>query len=196
MDTAIIILAAGNSSRLGRPKQLLLFNGKTLLANVIEEALEMNSGPIVVVLGAYAKQIEELHHRTKVTFTINENWKTGLSSSIATGLNIALAESPELDSAIFTVSDQAYLSKEIFAALIGKYQTDHKNIVTSSYSQTSGTPVLFNKKYFNSLLNLTGSTGARDLIKEHSDDTASISFDLGNIDIDTETDYHNLINNR
>lgn len=196
MDTAIIILAAGNSSRLGRPKQLLLFNGKTLLANVIEEALEMNSGPIVVVLGAYAKQIEELHHRTKVTFTVNENWQSGMSSSIAAGLNIALAESPELDSAIFTVSDQAHLNKEIFAALIGKYRTDHKNIVTSSYSQTSGTPVLFNKKYFNSLLNLTGSTGAKDLIKKNSDDSASISFDLGHIDIDTETDYHNLINNR
>jgi molybdenum cofactor cytidylyltransferase len=196
MDTAIIILAAGNSSRLGRPKQLLRFNGKTLLANVIEQALAVKSGPIVVVLGAYAAEIKLLHHRTKVTFTVNENWQSGMSSSIAAGLNIALAESPELDSAIFTVSDQAYLSKEIFATLIVKYRTDHKNIVTSSYSQTSGTPVLFNKKYFNSLLNLTGSTGAKDLIKKNSDDSASISFDLGHIDIDTETDYHNLINNR
>ncbi|GGI25402.1 nucleotidyltransferase family protein [Pedobacter mendelii] len=196
MRTAIIILAAGNSSRLGKPKQLLHFNGKTLLDIVTDEALKTEFWPVVVVLGAYLNEIKQIHNNPKVIYTVNENWKTGMSSSIGVGLTVLLNESPDIDSVIITVADQVYITSEIFEALNNRYQSENKNIVTSTYSQTTGTPVLFNKKYFSKLLNLSGSIGAKDLIKNNINDTASIAFELGSIDIDTETDYNNLINNK
>lgn len=196
MSTAIIILAAGNSSRLGKPKQLLHFNGKTLLDIVTDEALKTEFSPIVVVLGAYANEIKALHNNPQVIYTVNESWQNGISSSIIAGLNVVLDEFPNIDNVIITVADQVYITSEIFEALNNQHQSENKNIVASSYLQTTGTPVLFNKKYFSKLLNLTGSAGAKDLIKQHVNDTASISFEPGSIDIDTEADYNNLIHNK
>ena len=193
MSTAIIILAAGNSSRMGKPKQLLSYNGQTLLNIVISESVKTNFNPIVVVLGAHAKEIAQSAINPGVVYAVNEGWENGMSSSISFGLKTALNINYEIENAIFTVADQVHISAEIIEQLDHVHQTEEKNIVTSAYAQTTGTPTLFNKKYFEELLNLTGETGAKSLIKENTDDTATIPFELGKVDIDTETDYKNLI---
>lgn len=195
MSTAIVILAAGNSSRMGKPKQLLKFNGHTLLGLVITESLKTKFRPVVVVLGAYATEIKQASANPEVVYAVNENWENGMSSSISLGLKVALENNPKIENVILTVADQAYISSEIFEELQSKQEQSQKNIVASVYSQTTGTPALFNKKYFNELLALNGGNGAKSLIKQHVDNSATIPFELGNIDIDTETDYNNLINN-
>ncbi|MCZ4225110.1 nucleotidyltransferase family protein [Pedobacter rhodius] len=196
MRTAIIILAAGNSSRMGKPKQLLRFNGHALLNIVINESLKTTFRPVVVVLGAYAATIKEASAYKDVTYTINEDWENGLSSSISFGLNTALTVDADLENAIITVADQVHISSAIFEELHRKQRLTKKNIVACSYSQTTGTPALFNKKYFDDLLALSGENGAKRLIKQYIDDTATIPFELGKVDIDTETDYSNLINQK
>lgn len=193
MSTAIIILAAGNSSRMGKPKQLLNYNGQTLLNIVIAQSVKTKFNPIVVVLGAYAKEIAKSSVNPGVVYAVNERWENGMSSSISFGLKTALNINPEIENVILTVADQVHISSEIFEKLNNRYQSAEKNIVTCTYSETTGTPTLFNKKYFKELLSLTGEAGAKSLIKEHSMDIASIPFELGKIDIDTETDYKNLI---
>lgn len=196
MNTGIIILAAGNSSRLGKPKQLVSYQGKTLLDIASMAAIESSCKPLVVVLGAYASEILEQHQHAGISYIINESWAEGMSSSISAGLTTLLAQDNTLQQLIIAVADQPFISSEIFEILIKKQQHSGKSMVASSYAQTIGTPALFRRKYFDELLSLSGNEGAKHLLKQYPEDRETISFELGHIDIDTETDYNNLINYR
>ncbi|MBB2148040.1 nucleotidyltransferase family protein [Pedobacter gandavensis] len=192
MKTGIIILAAGNSSRLGKPKQLLHYQGESLLEIVSKAAIQSSCNPIIIVLGAYAKEISAAHRLNGPTYVVNYNWEKGMSSSIAVGMSAALAHTKDLDQVIISVSDQPFISSEIIENLIKRQQESRKGIVSCSYAQTSGTPVLFRKKYFPQLLSLHGNQGAKQLLKQYPEDSSSLVFELGYIDIDTESDYNNL----
>ncbi len=193
MKTGIIILAAGSSSRLGRPKQLLNYKGKTLLQTVINEALETNCQPVIVVLGAHAKEITALHQYNEINMVINENWETGMASSIITGLSTIIKDNSEVESIIIAVADQVFIKKSNFNNLIEKQKETGKNIIASTYAETMGTPVLFKKDYFEALLSLKGAEGAKKILKQYHQDVETVVFEHGGIDIDTETDYDNLI---
>ena len=192
MENGIIILAAGNSSRLGKPKQLLIHGDKSLLEIATEAALGTGAATIVTVLGAYADEILATHQQSNLNYVINESWEKGMSTSINAGLAQLLKLSPAVENVIIMVSDQAFLKSSTLMQLITKkQQTDH-HIIASQYGNTIGTPVLFNKKYFKDLMNLSGDTGAKHMIKQHPNDVATVTFEKGDIDIDTEADYLNL----
>lgn len=193
MATGIIILAAGNSSRLGRPKQFLNFQGKTLLEIVSDQALQTPFRPVMIVLGAYAPEILKKHHHPDINYMTNEHWQTGMSSSIVTGLSAMLDQQKDIENVILSVADQAFISSTIFEKLLAQHQLTGKNIVACNYAQTIGTPVLFHQNYFRDLLSLSGNEGAKSILKKYKEDTTAIQFELGHIDIDTETDYHHLI---
>jgi molybdenum cofactor cytidylyltransferase len=191
--TGIIILAAGNSSRLGQPKQLLAYKDTTLLQYIITEASILSEAAIFVVTGANHEVIEKEIDSSKIKIVFNPDWELGMSSSISAGLNKVLEVYPEIQKCIFAVCDQPFVSHSIFENLIDEYRKTGKGITASSYAETLGTPVLFDKKYFEELLNLQGQEGAKKIINRFLDDTASIPFEKGNIDIDTEEDYNKLI---
>lgn len=193
MKTGIIILAAGSSSRLGRPKQLLDYKGKTLLQTVINEALETSCRPVITVLGANAKEIASQHQHDQVNFVINESWENGMASSIVAGLSAIIRNNSEIESIIIAVADQAFIKMSNFNNLIEKQKETGKNIIASTYAETIGTPVLFKKDYFEALLSLTGAEGAKKILKQYPQDVETVVFEHGEIDIDTETDYNNLI---
>ncbi|MFH7018446.1 NTP transferase domain-containing protein [Flavobacterium sp. FlaQc-47] len=189
----IVILAAGNSSRLGKPKQLLSYKNTTLLKNTILQASLVENTAIIVVTGANHELAEREITASKATVIFNPDWQSGMSTSISKGLTEILRLYPEIEKCIFSVCDQPFVTTAIFENLIHEHHTTNNGIVASAYSETLGTPVLFHKKYFNELLNLKGQEGAKKIINKFYDDTASISFEKGNIDIDTEEDYLKLI---
>lgn len=191
--TGIIILAAGSSSRLGRPKQLLEYNKSTLLRNTVSEAVKVPDSFVIVVTGANKDIIEKELNSAQITACFNPEWESGMASSIVKGLNEALNLNPDCGQCIFAVCDQPFVTHFIFENLINEYHKTGKGIIASSYSETLGTPVLFRQKYFDELLDLKGQEGAKKLIKKYAEDTASIPFEKGNIDIDTEEDYDKLI---
>jgi len=193
MATGIIILAAGNSSRMGKPKQFLNYQGKTFLETVSDEAVKTSYRPIIVVLGAYAEEILKKHQNPEISYRMNNNWESGMSSSIYAGLSALLEQHQHIDNVIIAVADQVFITSIIFEQLLVQHQLTHKNIVASQYAQTIGTPVLFHKHYFPELLALSGNDGAKSMLKKYKEDAAAIEFELGHIDIDTETDYHHLI---
>lgn len=193
MKTGIIILAAGSSSRLGRPKQLLDYKGKTLLQNVINEALATNCRPVIVVLGAHAKEIASQHQHDQVSLVINESWEDGMASSVITGLSSMIKNNSEIEGIIVAVADQVFIKKSNFNNLIEKGQETGKNIIASTYAETIGTPVLFKKDYFEALLSLKGAEGAKKILNRYPHEVETVVFEQGEIDIDTETDYNNLI---
>ncbi|MBE8726176.1 nucleotidyltransferase family protein [Flavobacterium hungaricum] len=189
----IVILAAGNSSRLGQPKQLLKFREKSLLENSILEASKTANSIVVAVLGSHHELIENEIPDAEITKILNSEWESGMASSIVKGLSKLLELDPDCEQCIFAVCDQPFITTSIFERLIAEFQKTNSGIIASAYSDILGTPVLFHRKYFTELLGLKGKEGAKKLLKKYSDDLVSVPFEKGSIDIDTEEDYNKLI---
>lgn len=190
--TGIVILVAGNSSRLGRPKQLLKFKESTLLKNTILEALKVPNSFVIVVTGANKELIQKEIYFKEINLCYNPDWETGMASSIAKGISELIKLHPDYKRCILAVCDQPFVTAVIFESLISNADVKNKGIAASVYSETLGTPVLFHQKYFKELLELEGQEGAKKLIKKYSDDVVAVPFAKGNIDIDTEEDYKKL----
>lgn len=181
--TAIIILAAGSSSRLGQPKQLLIFEGKTLLRRLAENAL-LVSKKVVVVLGAHENLIRPTLENLPLLVLKNEDWASGMASSVRAGVAAAMTQTIDLEVVILSVCDQPMLDAGVFQKIISEKKGSEKGIVASGYASTTGVPVLFSKKYFDQLLNLSGGRGAKNLILENPDDLAVVEFLGGEWDVD------------
>ncbi len=182
---AAIILAAGGSLRLGRPKQLLVFEGETLLARAVRVATESKARPVIVVLGALADECANAIAGQPVRIVTNKEWKEGIASSIRAGLE---AVAHETDAAVILLCDQPGLSAAHVDALIAA----GKSIAASAYGGSLGTPAYFEKEFFPELLALRGDTGARALFKKYADKVAPVDFPGGLRDIDTPEDAARL----
>ncbi|MXO04673.1 NTP transferase domain-containing protein [Flavobacterium sp. HBTb2-11-1] len=189
----IIILAAGNSSRLGRPKQLLKHKESTLLKNTISEALKIQNSFLIVVTGANHDVIKKELNLPEVKLSFNSEWESGMSSSIVKGITELMLLNPDCEQCILSVCDQPFVTSSVFENLINQSKRTGKGIAASAYAETLGTPALFHQKYFEELLKLKGKEGAKKLIEKYADDVVSVPFEKGNIDIDTEEDYSQLI---
>lgn len=191
--TAAIILAAGSSSRLGQPKQNLHFQHRTLLQRTIETALISGCEPVVVVVGANSQLVKPFIQDQHIHLVDNPDWEEGMSSSIRIGIT-ALAKFPKVDSSVILLCDQPFISSQLIGDMIRKQKETGKLIVACNYNHTLGVPALFHKSFFNVLLSLTGSDGAKKLLKNHSQEIVIVPFDKGSIDIDTPEDYDRLLN--
>lgn len=190
--TGIIILAAGNSSRLGRAKQLLDFNGHKLLQIAIDMAEESLSNINLVVLGAYEEEIKMSINFQACNIVTNNNWSNGLSSSMIRGLS-TMIEKNSIDYVLIMLSDQPFVTKDLLDLMIKAPLERGKGIVACRYGDTLGVPVLYAQKYFDELLQLKEKEGAKKVIFNHLEDCEIIDFDQGKIDIDTQEDYDQLL---
>lgn len=189
------MLAAGASSRLGKPKQLLCYKGTTLLKHAVQLAVEAALNPIVVVLGSNAGLLGKEIEDSKAIIVINEAWEEGMASSIRTGLRKMLEMEPAINTVIIMVCDQPYISVKLLQDLIAEHIKTGKPIVASNYKNNLGTPVLFHTSIFSELMQLKGDTGAKKILKNHPEWVVAIDFPMGEIDIDTEEDYNKLLHN-
>ena|ERR1700733_10032384 len=188
--TGIIILAAGSSSRLGQPKQNLVYKGKTLLQRAIETALASVCEPVVVVLGANLGAIKPTIVNYQVEIIENEEWNKGMASSIRAGVQSVLQINPDVKSIILMLCDQPHTDTYILNMLIATKTKE--GICACGYNDTVGPPVLFDAVYFNELLTLTGADGAKKVMQKYAEKVKEIPFALGGIDIDTAADYERL----
>jgi molybdenum cofactor cytidylyltransferase len=191
-NIGIIILAAGTSARMGSSKQLLSYRGKSLLQHSIDTALDSLAEQVIVVLGARKEIIEQELDQSNIQLIENPLWESGMASSIKVGLQKLKKILPEADGAIFMVCDQPFVNAELLNKLIEKHIISGKNIVASKYADTLGTPTLFHYSFFDELSKLKGDIGAKSLIKNYKNQTESVEFQLGSIDIDTRENYLNL----
>ena len=190
-NAAIILLAAGSSSRFGEPKQLAKFNGRSLINHALAEA-ENVIKDIIIVVGANASLIKKEIENNNVHVVYNKDWEEGMSSSIRCGLSFLLIEKPFINAVIFMVCDQPFVTSSLLKKLITSYEENNKSIIASGYNNTIGTPVLFDKLFFPELIALKGKFGAKKIIEQNIESTITIPFPSGNIDIDTKEDYENL----
>ena len=188
--TGLIILAAGSSSRLGTPKQNLVFQGTTLLQRSIATALASDCAQVLVVLGANAELIEPIIADKPIQIIHNKEWQEGMASSIRIGISAMQQSTPQLESVILMLCDQPFADVSVINQLIKA--SAQNNLVASAYNGTIGPPALFSKSHFEELLNLQGNEGAKKLLLKYADEVFKVPFPLGIIDIDTVGDYERL----
>ena len=191
-NIGILILAAGSSSRLGHPKQLVKINGKTLLQKITETAIASDYSPVAVVLGAYLKKIKPFIENMPVHILENKNWENGMGSSIACGMNFLINKFPKLNAVVILVCDQYLLSEKNILDLVEKYKKTETDIIASKYGNTIGVPALFSKNKFEELLKLNEKVGAKKIINKYLGSTAIVDFSDGVFDLDTEEDLLKL----
>ncbi len=184
-----VILAAGGSSRLGRPKQLLNFRGETLIARAIRAAAEARCRPIVVVTGDAGDAIRNEIRDTSAVVVENVDWRSGLGTSIRAGMRSLIDSN---DAVMLMTCDQPLVETALIAELIEVRKQTGKPIVASSYMNTLGVPALFDRSCFPALLSLPDDSGAKSLIVRRPADVASVLFEDGAIDIDTPEDFQRL----
>lgn len=189
MNTGIVILAAGESARMGEPKQLLPFRGKPMLQHTIDTALSISGAPVVVVLGAHAAQIRAQLDEPCAIIAENSDWRDGMGSSLRVGLSTLLAASPGIFAVLFLVCDQPLLSATTLGILIATHQQSGRAIVASEYGGALGVPALFARSMFPELLAMDGAGGARQIIQAHRDQAVGVPFPDGAVDLDTPADY-------
>jgi molybdenum cofactor cytidylyltransferase len=188
----LIILAAGASTRMGTPKQLLAYRGCTLIRHIIEVAIASYCQPIAVVLGAKAERIKPEISQLPIQIVENQQWEEGMSTSIRVGLEALLAMNPNLDAVAIALCDQPFVSSPTLERIVEAYRVTGKPIIASEYSGTLGVPVLFNRTLFSEIMTLKSTEGAKKLIKKHIHQVFSVPFPEGAIDIDTPKDYEQL----
>ncbi len=187
-----LLLAAGGSRRLGSPKQLLEFQGKTLLRRSAEALGDSACEPIVVVLGAEIESSKAEISSLNITSVVNKDWESGMSSSIRVGLERLLSLEPEIDAVVITLCDQPFVTAERIQLFIEAFKQTRSPLIAAKYSDVLGVPALFSRGMFGSLSKLQGDKGARDLIRE-TDVTLAIDLPEAEIDIDTPDDASDLI---
>ena len=190
MNISAIILAAGNSSRLGTPKQFIRRNGRSLLRQAAETACASRASEVVVVLGFHASQMRKELHGLPIRIVENPRWQAGVSSSIIAAI---VALPPICEAAMFMVCDQPQLQAAHLDALIAAYTRTGRSAVASGYADTVGVPALFDRTLLPELLQLTGDRGAKEVLTRHADELLIVSWPEGALDIDSEADLSLLL---
>lgn len=191
----IIVLAAGASTRMQEPKQLLRFEGKTLLRRAVETAIATDCKPVVVVLGANFNQMLAEIGDLRVDVCHNTDWRKGLSSSLQCGLENLLNLNPKLDAFIATLADQPFVSKDNLLELKNKFLESKKSIIAAKYNGIVGVPALFAKRIFKEFAEISGDKGAKTIIEKHRKSLDTLDLPEAALDIDTKEDYFSLIEN-
>jgi molybdenum cofactor cytidylyltransferase len=184
-----IVLAAGASSRMGPPKQLLPIDGVPLLARTVEVLLAAPVWPVVVVLGANGDAMRPLLARYPVLIADNPAWPEGMASSIRAGITTLRQFSRDLEGAVITVCDQPALATRHLEALLAAPRTTGRRMAAARYRERLGVPAFFAHEHFAALQALTGEEGARTLLNRDAGLVAAVDLPELALDLDTPADY-------
>ena len=187
-----VIVAAGGSSRLGQPKQLLRFRGKSLVYHIVVAARQAGCSPVIVVIGSDSEKVTGELRSASAVIVENENWQRGIGSSIRAGIQGLIDYAPEIDAVVLLVCDQPGVNADTIRNLVTRREETNKSIVASAYANTLGVPALFHRSFFQELLSLANEAGAKSIILRSRERVAEVKFPEGEIDIDTREDWEEL----
>ena len=184
-----IVLAAGEASRFGSAKQLVRIGDRPLLSLVAGRAAEVVGHALVIVLGARAAELSPLLRHSPGSVVINRDWREGLASSIRAGI----ARLPASCAGVMLVlADQACVTAEDLRRLAGAWRRQPLCVAAARYGATVGVPAIFPQHLFSELSELKGDTGARSLLKRHTDRLVKVPMPSAAFDLDTPDDLLEL----
>lgn len=190
MKIAILVIAAGSSSRLGQPKQLVSYQQTFLLDYIIQQCEKSEIGDVFVVLGANRELIRSKISNSNIRLLYNPNWSEGMSTSIACGVSVLQPLS--YDGVVVMLGDQPFFESSILINLLQKQQATKARVLVSRYDKGMGPPSFFDKTLFGELVLLKGDVGAKPIIRKYFDEIERINFPKGHIDIDVPEDLEIL----
>ncbi len=192
---AIVILAAGSASRMGkRIKQLLPWKGTTLLGNAMEQATLSDADSMYVVLGAHYETIIKRISFEKMTVLQNHHWQKGLGSSITTAMQFFLSQGKKYDATLIMLADQPFITANHINTMLKAWKANTDAIVTTQYKNRSGVPAIFGAAYYQELQQLNKDFGAKDIIRKYQNKVLPLTPKAGSVlDIDTWEDYQKLL---
>ncbi|MDD1621262.1 MAG: nucleotidyltransferase family protein [Methylococcaceae bacterium] len=184
-----VILAAGASTRMGSPKQLLVWENRTLLEHAVLNARSLLQERCVVVLGAHAEAIQASINLNGASVIVNPHWQEGIASSIRAGIRALPASA---NSAVILLCDQPLIGAEQIRTLLNGWQNEPSRIVASYYRDGAGVPAVFPTEFFGELLNLEGDRGAKKLLMKFDESLLKIALPEAALDIDSAGDLETL----
>ena len=180
-----LLLAAGGSRRMGRPKQLLAWQGTSLVRRAAETALASRCSELLVVLGAHAGLVEAELVDLPLRTCVNADWEEGIASSLHTGVE-ALGDDAE--AVVVLLADQPKVEAALLDRPIAAHETSSRGLAACSHGGAPGAPALFSRRYFEALRGLSGDRGARVLLEAHRDDCSLVDAPFAVFDVDTPAD--------
>jgi molybdenum cofactor cytidylyltransferase len=193
MRFGAVILAAGASARMGRPKQALTVGGRPMVVRAAEAALEAGAWPVVVVVGAHAAEVTALLARLPVLAVDNPVWTEGMASSVRAGVDTLERFSRALEAALVAVCDQPAFGAEAIGRLIEARARSGRSIAAARYRARLGVPALFGRGEFAALRTLTGEAGARELLNGRPERVAAVEMPELEADLDRPEDYAKIV---
>jgi molybdenum cofactor cytidylyltransferase len=184
---AAVVLAAGGSRRLGRPKQLVRAGGEPLVVRTARSALDAGCEPVVVVVGSGADAVTRSLAALPVRTVTNEDWPEGMSASIRAGI-ADVGRVPAVRAALILVCDQRRIDAAVLRTLCDAFDEGAGAAVASGYAGTMGVPALFDRSLFDELLELRGDRGARAVLERHRERVRRVPWPEGAEDVDTPGD--------
>jgi molybdenum cofactor cytidylyltransferase len=194
-DLGIIILAAGGSSRMGQPKQLLEIEGQSLIRKTVLTALATEGKPIVLVLGNAFEEIRQEIADLDIRIVQNRDWEKGMAGSLRIGATEIMETAPHLKAVLILLCDQPLLDAEYLQKLYQEFKRKGKQAIASKYGEVKGVPAIFDFELLERFNNDAGDFGARHLIQElaKKEELAVLDFPGGAIDLDTPKDYADFL---
>lgn len=182
---SILIPAAGTSKRLGQAKQLVDYNGISLLQRAVNTALSISPLEIIVVTGAHAKAVRDSVQGQSVTWVHNRRWPEGMGTSIAMG---ATAINPESNGLMVFLCDQWRVQTQDLRGLAECWRSHPDGLVAATWGGQSMPPVIFPSSCFKQMQMLSGRQGAKTLIKDHAENVMEVSMENAAYDLDSPAD--------
>ena len=188
-----ILLAAGASERMGKPKQLMPLGNSTIVEQTIDNLLGSRVGEVIVVLGHRAEELIKAIANRPVKIIVNPIYHQGMSTSIVTGLSLVDSRAQAV---MLALADQPFIDSKTINRLMEGFFNHSKGIAIPAHQGRRGHPIIFSIKYKGELLELKGDIGGRQIIREHPDDILEVAVDSPsiNIDIDNIGDYQSHFN--
>jgi len=181
----ILILAAGASTRLGRPKQLVQVAGQPALQRVVSNATAVAGSAVSVVLGAHAADLTRMFQHSAASILINRDWQEGIGASIRCGV---AALSPGCDAVLLLLGDQVAITAADLRRLIAAWNGQDTVLVASVYAGQLGVPAIFPRWCFSELTQLHGDQGAKSIINRHDSRLLRVPMPNAAYDMDTDED--------
>ena len=193
MSVACIVLAAGGSTRLGSPKQLLEYGGRTLLRHAVEAVLATPCRPVVVVLGSGADRLRTQLAGLEARIVVNPGWQRGMGGSVRLGM-AALAEQGKTDAVLLTLCDQPLVGTGELARLLDAWHGGQPcPLAAAEYGGTLGVPAVFGREHFAELAASPDAAGGKPILQRHAATVLAVPMPEAETDIDTREQYERIV---